>query len=631
MADFYSLSESELVSQLKTHDAAYADGEPTITDALYDAMYLHAQRLYPANVYFTGVGSAVRGGKIKLPYTMGSLNQVQIGEIEDWVNKNGLEDETFIISDKLDGVSGMLVYGDDGDLQIAYSRGDGIQGADITRHALQMLSIPMGDVDRMVVRGEFIIEKYLFEDFKKVASARSGREYKNPRNALAGKLNASENPPEIYNYIDFIAYEIVGSKLNKETQLQRLIDNGFLVPYYIGADGVDLSDEALAKMIENRREFGGYEIDGIVIEVNAAFKRGVLESEVTRDTLNPAYAIKYKVEDASNIADSKVVEVEWNPSKHGYLKPRVRIEPVEIQGTTVQYATGFNAKFVFDNKIGPGAVVTISRQGDVIPNITKVLSPGSVQGPECDWLWSENEVDAIQGEKSVVQHIKSNADFFEKIGAPLLRYKSIDKLNSWGFDTIEKIIEMTRNEMRQNLGKNGEKAYDALHAILQDIPGHVLAGAYSIERGIGIRKMKKIFDHFNNELDSIAEASVEDIMDVEGFDEKTAKLAVTALYDFFVLLDDCENLIKIKDESSFDNQLDGTKFCFTGYRNKHLQQLIEDAGGSVSSSVSKNTDYVVAKDVNSNSGKAKKGRDLGLPIIDEEKLISLLRNKGVGV
>ena len=120
-------------------------------------------------------------------------------------------------------------------------------------------------------------------------------------------------------------------------------------------------------------------------------------------------------------------------------------------------------------------------------------------------------------------------------------------------------------------------------------------------------------------------------MNVEGFDEKTAKLAVTALYDFFVLLDDCEDLINIKDESTFDNQLDGMKFCFTGYRNKHLQQLIEDAGGSVGSSVSKNTHYVVAKDVNSTSGKAKKGRDLGIPIIDEEKLISLLRNKGVDV
>lgn len=621
MLNLENLSQSELFDAIREYDDAYFNEEELITDAQYDALRVYAQKLFPTNPYFIGVGAEVRGGKVDLPYKMGSLNQVQIGDIQGWIASNGLMSEDLIITDKLDGVSGMLVYNHNGNFQIAYSRGDGIQGADITRHAKKILTIPLRDVgEPLVVRGEFIIPIDSFEDFKKVARTRAGTEYKNPRNALAGKLNASENDFNIYAFIDFIAYEIVGSELSKTEQLDLLQDIGFCVPRFIGSIGQQLNDESLSNYLNKCRENSEYEIDGIVLEVNDADKRK--EMVPTRDTLNPEYAVKYKVEDASNMAESTVIEVEWNLSKHNVFKPRVRIEPVEIQGTTVQYATGFNAKFIFDNLVGPGAKVVISRQGDVIPNIINVLERGNVSGPDANWVWNETRVDIINLVESKEAKVKSIADFFEKIGAPLLRQKSIEKLWYDGFDSVEKIIDMTCNEMLDILGKNGEKAYDGLHKILSNIPGHVLAGAFSTEKGIGIRKMKKIFDAFDNTDRFI---TVEEIAKVDGFDVKTAETAYNALYSYFDLLDVCGDLITLRaDVKNESNEIAGMKFCFTGYRNKELQQTIEDMGGSVSSSVSSKTNYVVAANVNSTSGKAKKARDLGIPVIDEPQLIKLL-------
>ena len=110
-------------------DDEYANtGEPFISDAEYDALRLIAKNIDPNNSYFMGIGSAVRTAKQKLPYTMGSLDQVQVGDIQKWVKSKKLENEEITITDKMDGISVLLVYGDTGALQIALTRGDGYEG-----------------------------------------------------------------------------------------------------------------------------------------------------------------------------------------------------------------------------------------------------------------------------------------------------------------------------------------------------------------------------------------------------------------------------------------------------------------------------------------------------------------------
>lgn len=369
----YPLSDVFSVLEV-ADDLYYNDEESFLADSEYDILYQYAKLAEPTNSYFLGVGSDIRGGKVDLPYQMGSLDQVYIGEIQSWVTKNKLTNFQSVISDKLDGASGMAVYDAEGNFQISYSRGDGIQGADTSRHLRQMPSVPknINITSPLVVRGENIISLANFPKAQFVKT-RSSKPYKNPRNMVSGLMNASSNPDQIYQYVDFVAYEIVGSELSKEDQFELLKQLGFKTPYYSVIPYSTMNDTMLTSMLELRRQLSPYEIDGVVIEVNDAEKRS--EMNPTRSTLNPAYAIKYKVADASNLAIAEVVDVEINISKHGYLKPRIQIIPVDLVGVTVTWATGFNMRFILDNQIGPGAKIKITRSGDVIPYCCGVVSP----------------------------------------------------------------------------------------------------------------------------------------------------------------------------------------------------------------------------------------------------------------
>jgi NAD-dependent DNA ligase len=373
---FDQFDTKDLFELLVAADNAYHNTQqPIIDDAQYDALRRYAEMEDPTNNYFLGVGSEVRGGKVKLPYPMGSLTQAYEGDTMKWINQYKLTDKGIVVTEKLDGISCLLIYGQDGKLQIAYSRGDGIEGADITRHVSKINSVPKQVKFPCAIRAEIIFAKADWEIVKTKIKRSGGAFYKNARNATAGLMNASESDPIAYSYLSVVAYEIVngGSFVAKNRVIDCLEDFGFVTPKSHTIEGWQCTDEFLTNLLNNMRTNSRFEIDGIVLEVNKMDLRSQINP--TRDTLNPEYARKFKVADASNNAIAKVIEVQWNTSKNGYLKPRVKIEPVELVGVTVQHATGFNAKFIRDNKIGPGAKIRITRSGDVIPLILEVVEP----------------------------------------------------------------------------------------------------------------------------------------------------------------------------------------------------------------------------------------------------------------
>lgn len=370
--------QEDLVEILKAADDLYHnDTESFLTDAEYDAIRRVAEQMNPAHSYFQGIGSEVRGGKIKLPHKMGSLTQVYEGETIKWITKYGLEDQQIVVSDKLDGSSALLTYDDNGNLQIAYSRGDGFEGADITRHLRKIPSVPQQVSNPgLVVRGEIIIQKSKFPLAQKAKPRDGGKQYKNPRNCVSGLMNASTNPDAVYEYVDFVAYEIIknGDRASKSLMLDELsIKHGFLVPSWTAFKGNELSDDVLTKHLNDQRQKSKYEIDGVVLDVDLDELRQQINP--TKDTLNPEFSRKYKVADVSNYAETEVIGVEWSISKAGYLKPTVLFKPVLLEGATISRATGFNARFIYQNKIGPGAIVGIVRAGSVIPYITTTISP----------------------------------------------------------------------------------------------------------------------------------------------------------------------------------------------------------------------------------------------------------------
>lgn len=616
-------------------DLYHNDGESFLSDLEYDTLERRLKDEDPSNTFFFGVGSNVRGGKIPLPFPMGSLDQVYTNEAEKWIGDHNLSKDTIVVSDKLDGVSVMIVYGNKGNLQIAYSRGDGTHGADVSRHISKILSVPktVNVQGGFVVRAECIISNINFDALKKIGvKTRAGVSYKNARNMIAGLMNAENNPAVVYKYISVVAYEVINSDLGKEGQLKMLDLNDFLTVNRTHLVGREINDHSLTGILDTSRKNSKFAIDGLVLDVNDLKKRQALNP--TRDTLNPAYSKKFKVADDTNIAVATVTGITFNVSKHGYLKPTIHVEPVELVGVTVQNCTGFNAKYICDNEIQPGCKIKITRSGDVIPYCLGITEPGPVDKFN-DWFqltiksfgsyhWTHTGVDLVihNIEGNVTVQINRIVDFFASIDAPLLKEGNIVKLFNAGRDSIAKVITTDESVMKHILGANGVKAYEALAQVLHGpIPEYVLAGStHYFGRGVGVRKTKKLYD----ELGSIQNVTYDQILGVDGFEEKTAKRIIDGLPAYLDFLTAIGGYYTFKVQTKASNALAGKVFVFTGWRDKSLESVIEQNGGKYGSGVSGKTTHVVAKNPNENSTKLNKARQLGINVISIGDLKKIL-------
>jgi NAD-dependent DNA ligase len=631
---------SEIISLLELADELYYnDEESFLSDTEYDVIYRYAKNTEPTNTLFLGVGSMVRGGKTTLPFQMGSLDQIYEGEIQQWVKKWNLQSNKGVVSDKLDGASAMVVYDSSGKFQIGYSRGDGLQGADLSRHLTQMSSVPksiMTSGKPFVVRGENIISLENFPKIQEVVKTSGGKQYKNPRNCVSGLMNASSNPLQAYKYIDFIAYEIVGSELSKKEQLHLLADLGFLVVSWEDWRFDSMDDGTLTTHLINRKLNSPWELDGIVIDVNDAVKRASMNP--TRSSLNPAIAVKYKVADASNYAEVVVTDVTFSISKHGYLKPTIQLVPTDLVGVTISNCTGFNAKFIKDNKIGPGAIIGLVRSGMVIPFCTTVIKPMLVENYD-DWFdakikefgdthWTATGIDLVldDADTDVTAKYGRLVDFFNTIDAPFLAEGHLQKIFDMGFETPESVIMLTQEDLSSLLNSKimAKKIFTGLREKLTNIPIYKLMGAFpSFGRGIGVRKMKALYDAFEGDM-SLCE-SYSKIVDVTGFEDKTATKVQNGYAPFVAFLSEIGNAVTIAPyEAPKSGKWDGIVVVFTEVRDKNCEAQIINQGGKIGSSVSGKTGLLVAKDPEGLSGKAKKARDLGIKIITLDELKELL-------
>lgn len=633
----------EILEVLQTADDLYTnDGESFITDTQYDTLKQYAHGLNPGHVYFTGVGSSVRGGKIKLPHKMGSLTQAYEGDIVKWVEKYNLQKQPCVITEKLDGVSVLIVYGEGGRLQIAYSRGDGVEGADVTRHISKIEGVPIRVAERepIAIRAEVIISKKNFEKVRALVKSRSGRPYKNARNMIAGIMNAESNPDIVYDYIDVVAYEVINGKHDKEQTLDLLHqDNQFVVPRYIVLSGEDLTDDNLPQVLNTFRNESEYEIDGIVIEVDNANLRKKINP--TKDTLNPEYARKYKIADASNYAEPTIVDIELNVSKDGYVKPVLVFTPVELVGVTISRCTGFNMKFIRDNEIQPGTKIRLIRSGDTIPFCQGIASSGELTDRFYDeWFygfvatkvgsvrWNATNVDLVLEDahtNDTVMFEQLN-DFFATIDAPHLREGNLEAFYTLGFTTPEAIIELTQEDICSVLNSIpiGKKVFKGLHEALTNIPLYKLMGAHAaFGRGVGVRKMKKLYEAFEGDMSKCTDFNA--IINVDGFDKKTATKIVAGYPAFEAFLKKVSKYVDLAPyEAKRTGVMSGQQVVFTGFRSKELENLVEELGGKMGSSVTSKTTLVVTTDKNSNTGKVAKATELGIRIVDVDEFNKML-------
>ena len=628
---------------MKADDAFFNNDEDGVVlkDDIYDLMKDYLRTKDPKNKYFKRIGADVKN-KVVLPYYMGSLNKIKDSEEEIAKYQAKYPGNQYRISDKLDGVSCMLVY-TSGKIKM-YTRGNGTEGQDIS-HLLSYVNdiIPpfygddikiFGlDNTEIAVRGELIISKVNWDELGTM-----GKQGANPRNTVSGAINSDILNKDILSMIDFVAYSLVHPKLIDG--IDKVKNLGFNTVHSVGARFMTLAN--LSKVLEKRREDSDYVIDGIVIEDISRYH----ESEKGK---NPDHAFAFKSIHTLEQVEVIVSKVEWNVSKDMYMKPTVMFNEIDLDGVKIKQATGFNAQYITKNVVGPGSRIIIIRSGNVIPHIHSVLSPSangtpSMPGVEgVNYKWNDTHVDIIMinkdGDKNRDFDIKNILYFMKTANIENMGPGNIAKIYDAGFDDIKKIANITKADLLTVDGFKEKTATNILNALaeLKNMDCLILMDASNIMgRGFSYKKIKLITDtypsillHDKKNRKITAELTASDLMNVDGIAEISANLFIANLPKFYEFYDNlgikCKGTQSVASPNGVDTtnkpstiqntNILGKSFVFTGFRDKDLEAYITRMGGFVKTSVSKNTDYVVVADLNDNSGKVDKARSLGVPII----------------
>jgi NAD-dependent DNA ligase len=607
-----TLHEIKLYADDKYYNTSDSSG---FTDEQYDMLKETLLKRDPT--YVVPIGAKIRKGenRVDLPFWLGSMNKYKpedARELAQWIVKN--RNTNYIIEDKLDGISCLIIF-KNGKIKL-YTRGDGNKGADISYLVQYFNTIPKNLTENIAVRGEMIMKKEIF-------NTKFRNKYANPRNMVAGRLGG-KTIREGLTDIDFIAYEIVDNTLmpNPFEQLKYLKKIGFNVVRYELINNITI--ETLIEILVRFKNTSAYEIDGIIVQSNKSYQRNI--------SGNPEYAFAFKMRLGTNLLETNVLEVEWNISKWGQLKPRVKIEPVSLGGVTINYTTGFNAKYIYDNNIGKGAVIKITRSGDVIPYIVEVIKQATEPDMPSDifYKWNNTGVDIYTEEYGDVMCIKLISSFFKSLGIKHVNEATVKKMYDNGFNSLLKIIAATKVELK-NIDSFGdrlaERTYTNIHEGLQNISISVVLGASGVFGfGLGKKKIDTLMISIPNILtlykNITSEELLERIMMVEGFSDKSAQKIVDNIIWADKLIESLKNFATFKNTNQLSNNLNGMKFVFSGFRDKKLEENVVERGGKITTTVSRNTTGLIVLDKKENTEKIKKAKDLGIEIYTKEEFKS---------
>lgn len=604
------IQEDTLSKMLTAAQSAYHNETlglaPLLTDGEYDVLKGYVERRFTDNMAAGAVGAPIAAtakAKVRLPYEMWSMDKIKpdSGALGAWTRKYP---GPYVLSYKLDGVSGL--YTTEGPTPKLYTRGDGKVGQDIS-HLIPYLNLPTKK--DIVVRGEFIMPKSVFTE--KYATA-----FANPRNLVAGlvnRLTVDERARDLH----FVTYEVVKPVLTVGEQMTALAQYGFETVGH--RQETTLTNEMLSTILVDWRHNGVYEADGVI----------VADDDVhPRVSGNPEHAFAFKMALSEQMAEAKVVDVLWTASKDGFLKPRVRIEPIRLSGVTIEYATGFNAAFIETNRIGLGATIEIIRSGDVIPYIRAIVVPAErPMMPQAAYHWNETHVDIVLDDKEGDQSVreKNITGFFRGIEVDGLSAGNVTRLMKAGFDTVPKVVHATKADLMTVEGfqeKTATKLYDGIRAKLAAAPlAKLMAASNLFGRGFSDKKIGLILESFPDILTSSASEpeKVRRLAGISGMATKTAEAFVPQIPVFLGFLGEIGVSTGLDQAPSKPSQdtthpLYKKTVVFSGFRDKGMEAQLAALGAKAGSSVSKTTFAVVTTDKESGTGKVGTAKELGVGI-----------------
>lgn len=657
--DAQNMSKKELEDILNKASLAYYRNVDAKKYLLEDYIFDKLIDIYESKYgKYTKIDAPIIDEKdlIELPYHMGSMDKkTDEKKVETWIKKYS---GPYLITSKLNGVSAMILYDSKASkksqIQI-YGRGAEVGKGGNLNKILPYFTLPKAsDVfkkhKRLVIRGEIILsdEKYEKKYKKDFASA-----FHTVSGTLNSKEREFEEKPEkrkIVQDSDFIVYEKIEPRSSSFSKgLESLDDLGFKIVKNLIIDR-DLSYDKLYETMIQFRSDSIYDIDGLVVYDDHKY-------DVPSDG-NPKYAFAFKI--PGKVYETTVKEVVWTWNSKMYtidtvcMTPKVIYEPIDTGKKILRQATVHNARFLESNKIGKGAIINIIEGGDIIPKVVGVKhGVKKVEMPTVSWKWNENKVhvcaNVVDAKKDKDFNARYVYRFFKKIGVEFMAEKTVAKIIE-KLPTIKTILNASADDINEKTGLGpgiSKKIRKSIDDALDVLTIETLANASNVfEYGIGTKIVTLVLKNYNDILipgivtKKNKKEYIEKLQNIEGIGEINARKFVDAIEHFHKFIKteipDSIEIPKFVSKKSKknnspnselipnevgDNILGDKTIVFTGFRDKELEKQIEDAGGNIKNSVSKNTNVLVVKDVEDTSSKITKAKELGIPVMNKQTFI----------
>ncbi len=643
----------ELVEKLdQAAKAYYQEDREIMSNQEYDSLYDQLEQLEKETGTVLTNSPTVRVGyeavnelpKEEHPSPMLSLDKTKDKE----VLRGFIGSHRCLLSWKLDGLTIVLTY-ENGELVKAVTRGNGVVGEVITNNARVFKNIPLRIPYKghLVLRGEAIITYSEFQRINETIGDVDAR-YKNPRNLCSGSVRQLNNEITAKRNVRFYAFALVSAQNvdfgnSREQQFIWLKNQGFEVVEYkvVTSETLDEAMDYFSTTIVNN----DFPSDGLVVTYDDIAYGESLGS--TAKFPRNSFAFKW----ADEMRETKLTDMEWSPSRTGLINPVAIFEPVELEGTTVSRASVHNISIVKELQLGIGDTIKVYKANMIIPQIAENLTKSGnlvipdkcpVCGHEAR-IRQENDVETLycMNPDCVAKKIKSFSLFTSRDAMNIdgLSEATLEKFIAMGFiHNFGDIFEIGKyKEQIVEMEGFGQKSFDNLMASLEKARETTLAKViYSLGiAGIGLANAKVICKYFNDDIEKIRHANVEEISSIEGI----GPVIAGSLADYFKNEENngkldhlLEHLHLIHEEVSGEQMFAGKTFVITGsvehFANRsQVKEFIEARGGKVTGSVTKKTDYLINNDKTSTSSKNKKAQELGIPILSEEDFLELAEEK----
>ncbi|SEQ70854.1 NAD-dependent DNA ligase LigA [Natrinema salaciae] len=670
----------QLRAAIREHDRRYyVESEPVIADRTYDALFARLRELEDAFelTHPDSPTRAVGGEPIEefetVEHVAPMLSIDQSGEVEDVREfadrvQREVGDVRYVCEPKFDGVSMEFVY-EDGRLERAVTRGDGREGDDVTANARTIGSVPQrlhGDSpDFLAVRGEVYMPKDAFQKHNRERIERGEEPFANPRNATAGTIRQLDPAVVADRPLDVFFFDVLEASDLEDShraELERFPDWGLRVNDRVEVVGesADWSSAAESSGDESRDPIDGaidyrdrllevrddldYEIDGVVIKVDDREAR----EELGRTARHDRWAFAYKFPARAEV--TPIVDVAVQVGRTGRLTPVALLEPVDVGGVTVSRASLHNPEEIAAKNVNVGDTVRVQRAGDVIPYVEEVVeknSEGHYDLPDaCPVCDSPVERDGpmafctgglgcdAQLRRSIEYYAGDDGLDLEGLGEESVRQLvDADLLAS-----VADLYELDRADLTDLEGWGETSAANLLAEIeaSREPPLPAFLSALGVPH-VGPTTARELAREFGT-FEAFREAAEADPERLEGVDDVGETVAET-IHEFFtseanaeVVDDVLEHVTPQHVEMDTGDELEGLTFVFTGslegLTRGDAQELVEAHGANATSSVSGNTDYLVAGD-DPGATKRADAEDNDVPIVDEDAFDALLEERGI--